>query len=406
MAKAKTRKEELIDELLKEYRNPEDITGENGLLKELTKSLLERAMQQEITHDLGYQKHSRAGKSDNSRNGYSKKTIKGDFGELQIEVPRDRKAEFEPKIIAKNQTRWTGFDDKIISMYARGMTTRDIQAHLQEIYQVEVSPDLISTVTKGIMEEVIEWQSRPLDLLYPVVFLDAIRVKVRDDGRVINKAVYIAIGLNIEGNKEVLGLWIEQTESSKFWLQVLTELKNRGVEDILIACVDGLTGFPEAINSVYPKADVQLCILHLVRNSLKFVPWKERREIAADLKKIYRAMSVEEAEHNLEKFAAKWDKKYPMISKSWTSKWEQIIPFLDYPQDIRKVIYTTNAIESLNMTLRKVTKTRASFPNDDAVKKLMYLALKNIAKKWTMPIRDWGAALNQFAIRFEGRVNI
>lgn len=406
MAKVKSRKEELLDELLKEYNNPEDITGENGLLKELTKGLVERAMQQELTHQLGYEKNSRAGKTDNFRNGFSKKTIKGDFGTVEIEVPRDRRSEYEPKIIEKNQTRWSGFDEKIISMYARGMTTRDIQAHLQEIYQVDVSPDLISTVTKGILEEVIEWQSRPLDPLYPILFLDALRVKVREEGRVINKAVYMAIGVNMEGNKEILGFWIEQTEGSKFWLGILTELKNRGLGDILIACVDGLTGFPEAIHSVYPNADVQLCIVHLVRNSLKFVPWKSRKEIATDLKKIYQAISIEEAKHNLEKFSGKWDCKYPMISKSWFSKWEQIIPFLDYPADIRKVIYTTNVIESLNMTLRKVTKNRASFPNDDAVKKLMYLALKNISKKWTMPIRDWGTAINQFAIRFEGRVNI
>ena len=406
MAKTKTRKEELLEELVKEYDSPEALIGENGLLKELTKGLVEKAMQAELTHQLGYDKHSRDGASTNSRNGFSKKSIKGDFGKMEINVPRDRTSEFEPKIIKKNQTRWPGFDDKIISMYARGMTTREIQAHLQEIYQVEVSPDLISTVTAGVIDEVLKWQSRPIDSVYPIVYLDALRVKVRDEGQVKNKAVYLAIGVNMDGIKEVLGLWIEQTEGSKFWLQILTELKNRGLEDILIACVDGLTGFPEAISTVYPDAEVQLCIVHMVRNSLKFVSWKFRKEIANDLKKIYRAVTVEEAEQNLENFSAKWDSKYPMISKSWRSKWDQIIPFLAYPADIRKVIYTTNAIESLNMTLRKVIKNRSSFPNDDAVKKLMYLALNNIAKKWTMPIRDWGAAINQFAIKFEGRVEI
>jgi len=406
MAKAKTRKEELMDELIKEYKNPDDLIGENGLLKELTKGLVERAMREELTHHLGYEKNSREADTANSRNGFSSKTIKGDSGLMEIKIPRDRKSEFEPKIISKNQTRWHGFDDKIISMYSRGMTTRDIQAHLQEIYQVEVSPDLISTVTNGVLEEIVKWQSRPLDSVYPIIYLDALRVKVRDDGQVKNKAVYLAIGVNMEGLKEVLGLWIEQTEGSKFWLQILTELKNRGLEDILIACVDGLTGFPEAINSVYPNADVQLCIVHMVRNSLKFVSYKFRKEIATDLKKIYRAISVEEARYNLEEFSTKWDGKYPMISKSWKNKWEQIIPFLAYPADIRKVIYTTNAIESLNMTLRKVIKNRSSFPNDDAVKKLMYLALLNASKKWTMPIRDWGAAVNQFAIKFEGRIEI
>ena len=405
MAKTKTRKDELLEELIKEYKNPEDLIGENGLLKELTKALVEKAMQQELTHELGYEKNAQ-NDTGNSRNGSSKKTIKGDFGNLEIDVPRDRNSEFEPKIIKKNQTRWNGFDDKIISMYARGMTTRDIQAHLQEIYQVEVSPDLITTVTNGVIEEVVKWQSRPLDSIYPILYLDALRVKVRDDGQVKNKAVHMAIGVNMDGLKEVLGFWIGENEGSKFWLQILTELKNRGLQDILIACVDGLTGFPEAINTVYPKADVQLCIVHIVRNSLKFVSFKFRKEIADDLKKIYRAVSAEEAKLALKDFSKKWDSKYPMISKSWEAKWDQIIPFLAYPKEIRKVIYTTNAIESLNMTLRKVIKNRASFPNDDAVKKLMYLALKNAAKKWTMPIRDWGTAINQFAINFEGRVEI
>jgi putative transposase len=395
-----------MDELIKEYQNPEDLIGENGLLKELTKGLVERAMREELTHHLGYEKNIHNTSSENSRNGYSKKIIKGNSGSLEIEVPRDRNSEFEPKIITKNQTRWDGFDDKIISMYSRGMTTRDIQAHLHEIYQVDVSPDLISTVTNGVLEEVKEWQSRPLDPLYPIIYLDALRIKIRDQGRVKNKAVYLAIGVNIEGLKEILGFWIDQTEGAKFWLQILTELKNRGLQDILIACVDGLTGFPEAINTIYPEADVQLCIVHMVRNSLKYVPYKLKKEVAGDLKNIYQSISVEDAKENLTAFSDKWDVKYPTISKSWESKWEQIIPFFNYTADIRKVIYTTNAIESLNMTLRKVIKNRASFPNDEAVKKLLYLALNNVAKKWTMPIKDWGQAINQFAIHFEGRVKI
>jgi putative transposase len=408
----KTRQEELLDELIAGYQKPEDLIGPDGLLKTLTKNLIERAMQQEMTHHLGYEKHARtepiadSPPNMNARNGSSKKTLKGDFDALEIQVPRDRKAKFEPAIVQKNQTRWHGFDDKIISMYARGMTTREIQAHLSEIYQINVSPDLISTVTEGVLEEVAKWQTRPLDSVYPIIYLDALRVKIRDEGQVQNKAVYLAIGVNMEGLKEVLGMWIEKTEGSKFWLQILTELKQRGLNDILIACVDGLTGFPEAIESVYPKADIQLCIVHMVRNSLKFVSYKSRKEIAKDLKSIYRAVNADEAEFHLNEFSIKWDKAYPMISKSWRTKWAQIIPFLQYSPEIRKVIYTTNAIESLNMSLRKIIKIRASFPNEDAVKKRLFLALQNISQKWTMPIRDWGSAINQFAIRFEGRIEI
>lgn len=403
----KSRADELLDELIKECGSPEEIIGENGLLKQLTKSLVERAMHGEMTHHLGYEKDSPDGNnSGNSRNGTSKKNIKGDFGEIAIDVPRDRNATFKPTIIKKNQTRFHGFDDKIISMYARGMTTREITAHLEEIYGVEVSADLISTVTDSVSDEVIEWQNRPLDPLYPILFLDAISVKVRDAGHVKNVAVYLAIGVNMDGMKEVLGIWVQQTEGAKFWLQVITEIKNRGVDDILIACVDGLKGFPDAINSVFPKAEIQLCIVHLVRNSLRYVSWKEKRELAADLKEVYRAANDEQALQHLEDFARKWDDKYPMISKSWRNNWENVIPFLAYPQDIRKAIYTTNAIESLNMSLRKITKNRSSFPNEQAATKLLYLALRNISKKWTMPIKEWGLAMNQFAILFEGRVPI
>ena len=382
--------DELLDILMKNYKKPEDLIGENGLLKQLTKRLLERAMQAELTEHLGYEKHSPSGKnSGNSRNGGYNKTITGEFGNLDITTPSDRNSTFEPVILPKGETRFTGFDDKIISMYARGMTTRDIQGHLQEIYGIDVSPALISQVTDAISEEVILWQNRPLDDVYPIVYLDAIRIKVRHDSRVINKAVYLAIGVNMDGIKEVLGMWTSENEGAKFWLQVVTELKNRGVKEIFIACVDGLKGFPEAIEAIFPKTQIQLCIVHMVRHSLNYVSWKQRKEVAADLKTIYQATTVELAEKNLEAFAAKWDASHPTIAKSWRNNWERIIPILSYPKDIRKAIYTTNAIESLNMSLRKVTKNRGHFPSDEAMFKLLYLALRNIAKKWTMPIRDW-----------------
>jgi putative transposase len=396
---------ELIDKLLKDYKKPEDLVGENGLLKELTKRLLERAMSAEMTEHVGYEKHDATGdNTGNSRNGTSAKTIKGSFGTMPIEVPRDRNGTFEPQIIEKHQTRFTGFDDNIISLYARGLSTREIQQNLEEIYHVEVSAGLISNVTNEVIEEVKAWQNRQLDEVYPIVYMDAIQFKVRDSGHVKNKAVYLAIGMTMDGLKEVLGLWIAQTEGAKFWLQVVTELKNRGVKDIFIACVDGLKGFPEAIESVFPQTVVQLCIVHLVRHSLNYVNWKQRKEVARDLKTIYTAATDVAAEQRLGEFCMKWDAKYPMIAKSWQSNWTRVIPFFAHPQEIRRVIYTTNAIESLNMSLRKVTKARGSFPNDDAVFKLLYLALRNIAKKWTMPVQDWKAALNRFAIVYENRL--
>jgi putative transposase len=397
----------LIDNLLKDYKTPEEILGDNGLLKQLTKAVLERAMQAELTQHLGYEKHDAAGdNSGNSRNGKSQKTLKGDFGNLPIDVPRDRDASFEPQIVPKGQTRFDGFDDKILSLYARGMTTREIQGHLEEIYQVEVSPALISSVTDAVIEEVKAWQNRPLEALYPILYLDALQVKVRDGAHIRNKAIYLAIGINLAGTKEVLGLWIAQTEGAKFWLQIVTELKNRGVADIFIACVDGLKGFPEAIETVFPQAQVQLCIVHLVRHSLNYVGWKQRKEVATDLQEIYRAATREEAELRLSEFAEKWDTQFPTISRSWRSNWECITPFFAYPADIRKVIYTTNAIESVNMSLRKIIKNRGSFPTDEAALKLLYLALQNIARKWTMPIKEWKAALNRFAILFEDRMPV
>ena len=396
---------ELLDSLLADYRKPEDLIGENGLLKHLTKLLVERALEAEMADHLGHGKNKPvANPTGNTRNGKSQKTLKGDFGELPIEIPRDRHGTFEPQLIPKHQTRWTGFDDKILSLYARGMTVREIQSHLEEMYGTEVSPTLISSVTDAVIEEVKAWQGRPLDALYPIVYLDCIHVKVRD-GSVRVKAVYLAVGVNMRGEKEVLGLWIAQTEGAKFWLQVVTELKNRGVQDIFIACVDGLKGFPEAIEAVYPHAAVQLCIVHMVRNSLNFVAWKMRAEVAADLKRIYTASTADEAELRLGEFEDKWDDAYLPISQSWRRNWARIIPFFDYPPEIRKVIYTTNAIESVNMSLRKITKNRGSFPSDEALLKLFYLALRNISKKWTMPIRDWKAALTRFTIQFEDRIN-
>jgi putative transposase len=356
---------------------------------------------------LGHEKHAPlATIGGNSRNGKSAKTIKGEFGKMAIEIPRDRDSSFEPIILAKGQTRFAGFDDKIISLYARGMTTREIQGHLEEIYGVDVSPSLISSVTDAIADEVKIWQNRPLDAVYPIVYMDAVRIKVRDNGHVTNKAVYLALGVTMDGIKEVLGMWVGENEGAKFWLQVVTELQNRGVQDIFIACVDGLKGFPEAIETVFPRTQVQLCIVHMVRNSLKYVSWKQRKEVAADLKTIYQAATAEQAEIHLAEFEAKWDKTHLAISQSWRRNWERITPFFAYPPEIRKVIYTTNAIESLNMSLRKVTKNRGSFPNDAAMFKLLYLALNNIAKKWTMPIRDWKAALNRFTILFEGRMPV
>ena len=396
--------DELVSSLLANYKKPEDLIGENGLLKQLTKLLVEKALDAEMTEHLGHGRHEPvANPVGNTRNGRSRKTLKGEFGELPIEVPRDRQGSFEPQLIPKHQTRWTGFDDKILSLYARGMTVREIQAHLEEMYGTEVSPSLISTVTDAVVVEVKAWQARPLDPVYPIVYLDCIHVKVRE-GAVRVKAVYLAIGVTMAGEKEVLGLWLAQTEGAKFWLQVVTELKNRGVQDIFIACVDGLKGFPEAIESVFPHATVQLCIVHMVRHSLNYVSWKRRAEVAADLRRIYTAATADEAEQRLTEFEAKWDGEYLPIGQSWRRNWPRLIPFFDYPPEIRKVVYTTNAIESVNMSLRKLTKNRGAFPSDDALVKLFYLALRNISKKWTMPIRDWKAALNRFTIQFEGRL--
>jgi putative transposase len=395
---------EVIDKLLAGYKNPEQIIGENGLLKQLTKAILERAMNAELTEHLGYEKHDPAGyKSGNTRNGKSRKKLKGEFGEIQIETPRDRNGTFEPQIVEKGQRRFSGFDEKILSMYTRGMTTRDIEGHLKEMYGIEVSPTLISNVTEAVVEEVKTWQNRPLERTFPIVYLDALYVKIRDNGHVQNRAIYVAIGVRMDGCKEVLGLWTSGNEGAKFWLQVLTEIRNRGVEDIFIVCVDGLKGFPEAIATVYPKAQVQLCIVHLVRASLNYVSWKQRKSVAADLRTIYTAVTAEAAEQQLELFAGRWDATHPTISQIWRRNWAHVTPFFAFSAEIRKVIYTTNAVESLHMTLRKVIKTRAAFPNEQAAFKLLYLALQNVAKKWNS-VQGWREALNRFQILWPERM--
>ncbi len=396
---------ESLDKLVGPCNSAADILGENGLIKALVKAVLEKALESEMTEHLGYEKHDPKGNNTgNSRNGYSKKTVSGQFGNINLEVPRDRKDKFEPVIVPKNQTRFEGFDDKILSLYARGMSVRDIQDQLKDLYGVDVSPSLISTVTESVLEEVKTWQNRSLDTVYPIVYLDALVVKIKENKQVINKAIHLALGINIEGQKELLGMWVTPNEGAKFWLSVLTELKNRGVKDIFIACVDGLIGLPEAIEAVFPKTKVQQCIVHLIRNSLKFVPWKDRKEVAADLKTVYGANTEEAALQALEIFAAKWNAKYPNISRSWLEKWEHISVFFAYPEDIRKIIYTTNSIESLNMTFRKVLKNKRFFPSDDAAFKQIFLALQNISRRWTMPVKNWNLAINRFMIEFGDRM--
>lgn len=411
MSDKKAISRELLDQLIADYKKPEDLIGEDGLLKQLTKALVERALDTELTAHLGHKRHDDVGNTaGNVRNGRTQKTITGDFGVVDIEIPRDRAGTFRPQLIGKHQRRFAGFDERILSLYARGMSTREIEAHLLEMYGAEVSPTLISSITDAVNDEIKLWQwpkatrSRPLDPCYAIVYLDCLMLKVRDSGSVSSRAVYLAVGVNLDGMKEVLGIWTAQTEGAKFWLAVITELKNRGVADILIACVDGLKGFPEAIEAVFPHTEVQLCLVHLVRHSLKYVTWKEREAVAKDLKTIYSATTVDEAEVRLNEFAERWDDKYPTITKSWRANWVRIIPLFAYSAEIRKAIYTTNAIESINFSLRKLTKIRGSFPNDEAAVKLLYLGLRNISKRWTMPIPNWKKALNQLMIKFEDRL--
>ena len=396
---------EVLDELLKDCNGPDQFYGPDGLVKQLSKALIERMMQAEMTEQLGYEKSESGDKeTKNRRNGTTSKTLRTDQGAMEIEVPRDRNGEFEPKVVPKHQREWRGFDDKILSMYALGLSTRAIQENIKDIYNVDVSPELISRVTDEVKALVDEWRNRPLEPFYPVIFFDALRANIRDEGHVRKKAVYLALAIRLDGQKEILGMWIEQNEGSKFWMGILNELKNRGMQDVLIAAVDGLTGFPEAINVVFKDTEVQLCIVHMVRNSVKYVPYKDRKAVTVDLKKIYLAPSADAAADALEDFAEKWDKKYPTISKSWRSRWTEVIPFMKFAPEIRKAAYTTNAIESVNYTLQRNLKTRQSFPNDEAAMKLIYMILQRISKRWTMPIRNWGEALNQFALIYGDRV--
>jgi len=364
---------------------------------------VETALNTELDEHLGYNKHQPSD-ADNSRNGYSSKLLKTEDGQFEINTPRDREGSFEPKLVKKQQTRFTSMDDKILSLYAKGMTTRDIVATFKEMYDADVSASLISKVTDSVLERVVEWQSRPLEAVYPIVYLDCIVVKIRQDKRVINKAVYLALGVNLDGHKELLGMWLSENEGAKFWLNVLTELQNRGVKDILIACVDGLKGFPDAINAAFPETQIQLCIVHMVRNAVKYVPWKDYKAVTADLKKVYRSATEDEALLALEQFGERWDEKYPQISRSWRNHWENLNTLFKYPEDIRRAIYTTNAIESLNSVIRKAIKKRKLFPTDASATKVIYLAIMDASKKWTMPIRNWKPALNRFMIEFEDRL--
>lgn len=393
--------EQIVSQLDLSGMTQEELFGDNGLVRSLTSRLLNRILETEMDVHLGYKKNSNEGdNSGNSRNGYSKKTILTQAQEVELNVPRDRNSEFEPEIVPKYAKRLPLFNDQIISLYSRGMTTRDIQAHLNEIYGVNVSPELISRVTDAVHEDVRSWRTRPLDSIYPIVYLDALCIKSRQSGKNENKALYLALGINMEGRKEVLGFYLSENEGAKFWLGVLTDLKNRGVQDIFIACMDGLTGFPDAVRAVYPTAKVQLCIVHMVRNSTKYVSYKDLKAVCHDLKQIYTAVNEEEALEALEDFGKNWNSKYPMIQRSWEAHWDDLNEFFAYPEEIRRVIYTTNAIEALNASLRKVTKNRAAFPDDEAIMKIMYLAIQKASKKWTMPIRNCGLALNQFAILF------
>jgi putative transposase len=403
---------EVVDRLMADAGEEAELLGPDGLLSGLTKAVMERALKAELTADLGYEAGDPAGHgSGNSRNGAYPKTVLTELGAVELAIPRDRNGSFEPKLVPKGTSRLAGFNERVISMYARGMTVRDIRAHIAEMYQVDISPDLISTITDAVLDELQEWQMRPLDAVYPVIYLDAIVCKVRHEGAVRNKAAHIAIGVDVEGRKHVLGIWLETAEGAKFWLRVITELRNRGVEDVIFVCCDGLKGLPEAIEAVWPAASVQTCVVHLIRASLRFCSYKDRKAVVRDLKPIYKAVNVDEATLMFEAFEQTWGRKYPGIVRVWRDAWERFIPFLDYPPEVRTVIYTTNAIESLNYQLRKVTKTRGHFPTDEALLKLLYLAIRNLGRSdrfgdTSTASWNWRAALNQFEIFFPGRLRL
>jgi putative transposase len=396
--------DELVDELLAGACSEEEIVGPGGLLAQLTKRLVERAMSAELTDHLGFEPHQEPpGGAGNTRNGSTPKTLATEHGPVQVKTPRDRKSTFEPKIVRKGQRRFEGFDDKILALYSRGLSVRDIEAHLAEIYGVKVGRDLISRVTDAVMDDVRAWQQRPLEDVYPVVFLDALVLKIREGGTVQRRACYLALGVTVDGERDVLGLWFQETEGAKFWMQVLSELKQRGVSDILICCVDGLTGFPEAIEAIFPATTVQTCVVHLIRRSLKYVPRREREQVARDLKPIYTAIDAEAAQQQLERFDEKWGERFPVITQAWLDAWEYVIPFLAFPPEVRRVIYTTNAIEALNRQLRKAIKTKGHFPNEEAARKLIYLAITNAVPQWTRT-RNWTTALLAFKIHFGDRL--
>jgi putative transposase len=396
--------DELIDELLAGASTEEEIAGPGGLLADLTKRLVERAMEVELTDHVGYEPHQEPpGGAGNQRNGTSPKTLVTEQGEVRIDAPRDRNGSFEPKVVKKRQRRFVGFDDKILALYSRGLSTRDISAHLEEIYGVAVSRDLISKVTDAVMDDVRDWGKRPLEDIYPIVFLDCMVLKIRDGGTVQRRALYLALGVTLDGDRDVLGMWFQETEGAKFWMQVLNDLKTRGVRDILIACVDGLAGFPEAIEAIFPLTTVQTCLVHLIRASLKYVPRREREQVARDLKPIYTAIDADHAQTELEAFDEKWGARFPVITQAWLNAWEHVTPFLAFPAEVRRVIYTTNAIEALNRQLRKAIKTKGSFPNEDAARKLVYLALQNATPQWTRT-RNWTTALLAFKIHFGDRI--
>jgi putative transposase len=396
--------DELIDELLAGARTEEEIVGPGGLLADLTRRLVERALSAELTEHLGYERHQEPpGGSGNTRNGSTPKTLVTEHGAVAIKTPRDRDASFEPQIVRKGQRRFEGFDDKILALYSRGVSVRDIEAHLHEIYGVKVGRDLISRVTDAVVEDVRAWRQRPLDDVYPVVFLDCLVLKIREGGTVQRRACYLALGVTVDGDRDVLGMWFQETEGAKFWMQVLAELKQRGIRDILICCVDGLKGFPEAIEAIFPKTVVQTCIVHLIRHSLKYVPRREREQVARDLKPIYTASDADAAQQALEAFDEKWGKRFPVITQAWLNAWEYVTPFLAFPPEVRRVIYTTNAIEALNRQLRKAIKTKGHFPNEDAARKLIYLAINNAVPAWTKT-RNWTTALLAFKIHFADRL--
>lgn len=406
MARSTTQKNEELKNLLKDLVG--DLSGQEqieALTRDLLKTVVETALNGELSEHLGYEKNVKAGKG-NNRNGYYSKKLQSSSGEVEISVPRDRNGEYEPSLIEKGQSRLTHFDDQILACYARGMSTRDIAATFEEMFGAKVSHSIISKVTESAQEKVELWQSRPLDPVYPVVYLDCIQVKIQQDKRVINKAIYLALGINMSGHKELLGMWVSENEGAKFWLSVLTELNNRGVKDILIACIDGLTGFADAIAAVFPKTLTQLCIVHMIRNSLRYVSWKDRKQLVADLKRIYTAATAEDARAELENFKALWGEKYPTVYKSWDQRWQNVIPFFDFPEAIRKAIYTTNAIESLNSVIRKAINNRKIFPSDRSALKTVFLASQNASKKWTMPIKDWGLAMQFFSITFGDRLSL